>query len=136
MSSEIEITRVYDAPRELVWNAWTEPEQLAAWWGKRGWTARLDSIELDLRPGGTFRVTTVNDEDGSEMTNEGTYTDVDEPRRLAFGATVVTFTDLGDGRTEMTFRTTTEASGELLGRMKGGVESAFGRLEDHLKETK
>jgi hypothetical protein len=35
----------------------------------------------------------------------------------------------------MTFRTTTEASGELLGRMKGGMESAFGRLDDHLKET-
>ena len=136
MSSEIEITRVYDAPRELVWTAWTEPEQLAAWWGKRGWRARLDSIELDVRPGGTFRVTTVNEKDGSEMTNEGTYTEVEEPRRLAFGATVVTFTDLGGGRTEMTFRTTTEASGELLGRMKGGVESAFGRLEDHLKESK
>jgi len=135
VTREISITRVYEAPRRLVWAAWTEPAQLAAWWGKRGWTARLDSIELDVRPGGTFRVTTVNDEDGSEMTNEGTYTEVEEPRRLAFGETVVTFTDLGDGRTEMTFRTTTEASGELLSRMKGGVESAFGRLEEHLKET-
>ena len=135
MSSEIEITRVYAAPPQLVWNAWTEPAQLAAWWGKRGWTARLDSVELDVRPGGRFRVTTVNDQNGSEMTNEGTYTEVDEPRRLAFGESVVTFTDLGDGRTEMTFRTTTEATGELLGRMKGGMESAFGRLDDHLKET-
>ena len=53
------------------------------------------------------------------MTNEGTYTEVEEPRRLAFGETVVTFTDLGDGRTEMTFRTTTEASGELLGPHEG-----------------
>ena len=135
MKHEITITRVYDAPPRLVWAAWTEPEQLAAWWGKRGWTARPESIELDVRPGGNFRVTTVNDDDGSEMTNEGTYTEVDEPRRLAFGESVVTFTDLGDGRTEMTFRTTTEASGELLGRMKGGMESAFGRLDDHLKET-
>src|ERR671917_540283 len=49
-----------------------ERAQLAAWWGKRGWTARLDSVELDVRPGGNFRVTTVNDADGSEMTNEGT----------------------------------------------------------------
>ena len=136
MSTEITITRVYHAPPQLVWDAWTEPAQLAAWWGKRGWTARLDSVELDVRPGGRFRVTTVNDQNGSEMTNEGTYTEVDEPRRLAFGETVVTFTDLGDGRTEMTFRTTTEATGELLGRMKGGMESAFGRLDDHLKETR
>ena len=136
MNRDLKITRVYDAPRGEVWKAWTEPERLATWWGKRGWTARLDSVELDVRPGGNFRVTTVNDDDGSEMTNEGTYTEVDEPRRLAFGETVVTFTDLGDGRTEMTFRTTTEATGELLGRMKGGMESAFGRLDDHLKETR
>jgi uncharacterized protein YndB with AHSA1/START domain len=134
VSTEIRITRVYAAPPQLVWNAWTEPAQLAAWWGKRGWTARPESVVLDVRPGGRFSVTTVNDADGSEMTNEGTYTEVDEPRRLAFGETVVTFTDLGDGRTEMTFRTTTEATGELLGRMKGGMESAFGRLDDHLKE--
>jgi uncharacterized protein YndB with AHSA1/START domain len=132
---EISITRVYDAPRPLVWAAWTQPEQLAAWWGKRGWTARPESVELDVRPGGTFRVTTVNVEDGSEMTNEGSYTEVEEPRRLAFGDTVVTFTDLGEGRTEMTFHTTVEASAELLGRMQGGLESAFGRLDDHLKET-
>lgn len=135
MTREVSITRVYDAPRQLVWDAWTQPGQLAGWWGKRGWTARPDSIVLDVRPGGTFRVTTVNDQDGSEMTNEGTYTEVEEPRRLAFGATVVTFADLGDGRTEMTFHTTVEASEELLGRMQAGLESAFGRLEDHLKET-
>ena len=135
MSTEITITRVYDASPQLVWDAWTEPRQLAAWWGKRGWAARPESVVLDVRPGGTFRVTTVNDEDGREMTSEGTYTEVEEPRRLAFGETVVTFTDLGDGRTEMHFRTTSEATGALLGRMKGGLESAFGRLHDHLKET-
>ncbi len=75
----IEIKRVYGAPRERVWSAWTEPAQLARWWGKRGWTARLDTIEMDVRPGGTFRVTTVNDEDGSEMTNDGTYSESFRP---------------------------------------------------------
>ena len=135
MKREIAITRVYDAPRQLVWEAWTQPAQLAAWWGKRGWTARPDSIVLDVRPGGTFRVTTVNDEDGSEMTNEGTYDEVDEPERLVFGETVVTFTDLGDGRTEMTFQTTMEASAALRDRAAGGVASAFERLAEHLKET-
>ncbi len=99
MNRELRLTRVYDAPRELVWKAWTEPERLATWWGKRGWTARLDSIELDVRPGGVFRVTTVNDEDGREMTSDGIYTEVVEPERLAFGESVVTYTDLGDGRT-------------------------------------
>ena len=132
MSREITITRVYAAPREAVWRAWTEPHQLAAWWGKRGWTARLESIELDVRPGGTFRVTTVNDEDGSEMTNEGTYTEVREPERLVFGETVVTFTDLGDGRTEMTFHTTMRTSAAIRDAARGGLQSAFDRLGELL----
>ncbi len=128
MNRELEITRVYDAPRDQVWKAWTEPARLAAWWGKRGWTARLDSIEMDVRPGGVFRVTTVNDDDGREMTNDGTYTEVVEPERLAFGASVVTFTDLGDGRTEMTFSTAVA----LSERAAGGLASAFERLAEHL----
>jgi uncharacterized protein YndB with AHSA1/START domain len=130
--AEIDIRRVYAASPQRVWDAWTQPDQLAKWWGKRGWTAIPESIVLDVRPGGSFRVTTVH-ESGEEMTNEGTYTEVDEPRRLTFGETVVTFTDLGDGRTEMHFHTTTEATGELLKRMQGGVESAFERLEEALK---
>jgi uncharacterized protein YndB with AHSA1/START domain len=132
VATEISIRRVYRAGPQQLWDAWTRPEELACWWGKRGWNARPDSIVLDVRPGGTFRVTTVSDHDGSEMTNEGTYTEVDEPRRLALGETVVTFTDLGDGRTEMHFQTTNEASGELLQRMQGGLESAFERLEETL----
>jgi len=128
---EIDIRRVYTATPQQIWDAWTQPEQLARWWGKRGWSAVPESIVLDVRPGGTFRVTTVNDR-GEAMTNDGTYDEVDEPRRLTFGETVVTFTDLGDGRTEMHFHTTTEASGELFQRMQGGVESAFERLEEAL----
>ena len=131
----IEIRRVYPAPRERVWRAWTEPAQLARWWGKRGWTAQLDTIEMDVRPGGTFRVTTINDEDGSEMVNEGIYSEIVAPERLAFGEAVVTFTDLGDGRTEMSFRTTIEADVALTERARGGLNSAFERLEEHLKET-
>ena len=73
-------------------------------------------------------MTTVNDDDGREMTNDGTYTEVVEPERLAFGASVVTFTDLGDGRTEMTFHTTVA----LSERAAGGLASAFERLAEHL----
>jgi uncharacterized protein YndB with AHSA1/START domain len=130
---ELSITRVYDASPQQVWDAWTEPAQIARWWGKRGWNAQPETIVLDVRPGGTFRVTTVNEQDGSEMTNEGTYREVDEPRLLSFGETEVTFRELGDGRTEMTFHTTTEASDELFQRMRQGVESAFGRLEEVLR---
>jgi uncharacterized protein YndB with AHSA1/START domain len=95
---EITITRVYDAPRELVWKAWTEPERLATWWGKRGWTALPESIVLEPRPGGRFFVTTVN-ADGAEMTTDGVFTEVVEPERLAFTGGSVTFTELPGGRT-------------------------------------
>jgi uncharacterized protein YndB with AHSA1/START domain len=132
MADPIVITRVYSASPQRLWDAWTQPDQLAKWWGKRGWNAIPESIVLDVRPGGTFRVTTV-DETGEEMTNEGTYGEIDEPRRISFGASTVTFTDLGDGRTEMHFQTTTEATGELLQRMQTGMHSAFGRLEEVLR---
>jgi uncharacterized protein YndB with AHSA1/START domain len=124
--SEITITRVYDAPRELVWKAWTEPERLATWWGKRGWNAIPESIVIDARPGGLFRVTTLNAH-GKEMTTEGTFAEVVEPERLAFTGGSVTLTELPGGRTRMVFRTTvTSAAAE------GGIRSAFDRLNEHL----
>ena len=51
---KIAITRVFDAPRELVWKAWTDPAQLAAWWGKRGWNALPSTITMEVRPGVPF----------------------------------------------------------------------------------
>jgi uncharacterized protein YndB with AHSA1/START domain len=127
----IEITRVFDAPRERVWRAWTEPEQLVRWWGKRGWTAQLDSIAMDVRPGGAFRVVTVNDSDGREMVNDGVYLEVVEPERLSFGDASVTFTDLGDGRTRMDFRTGVRE--DVRAAAIAGLGSAFDRLGEHVQ---
>jgi uncharacterized protein YndB with AHSA1/START domain len=129
---EITIRRVFDAPRELVWRSWTEPERLARWWGKRGWTTPLSSVTMDVRPGGAFRLTSVSDEDGAEMRMDTTYREVVEPERLAFGEATVTLTDLGDGRTEMIFRTTMQATDELRGRAEAGLSSAFDRLAELL----
>jgi uncharacterized protein YndB with AHSA1/START domain len=124
----IEITRVYDAPRDRVWRAWTDPGELARWWGKRGWTAQPDSIVMDVRPGGTFRVTTVHDDDGRTMVSEGVYQEVVEPERLSFGESTVTFTDLGDGRTRMDFRTSARMDETAV----GGFNSALDRLQEQL----
>ena len=140
---EISVTRVLDAPREAVWKAWTEPGQLARWWGPRGWSTPVSQVTIDVRPGGTMRVTSVSDEDGAEMTTEGVFTAVDEPERLAFeeasedawhdGAeSVVTFTDLGDGRTEMTLRSTIRTSDEMAVRAEAGLRSAIDRLGELL----
>ena len=139
----ITITRILDAPRELVWKAWTEPEQLACWWGARGWSTPLESVTIDLRPGGSVRLTSVRDEDGRTMTTEAVYLEVVEPRRLAFAEAAredchegavgtVSFTDLGDGRTEMVFHSTIQTTGELGGNAQAGLESAFDRLGEHL----
>ena len=143
---EITVTRVFDAPRELVWKAWTEPEQFVRWWGKRGWNTPLSSVTMDVRPGGAFRWSSVSDEDGAEMSSDGVYREVVEPERLVFGpgprdgddgngVATVTFTDLGDGRTEMTFHTIVQMSDDLRARAEAGLASGFDRLAEHLAPT-
>jgi len=126
---EITITRVFDAPRERVWRAWTEPAEIARWWGKRGWSTPPESVTLDVRPGGTFRLNSINDEDGREMPLDTTFREVVEPERLRFGEATVTFTDLGDGRTRMDFRTSTPMDETAA----GGFNSALDRLEEELQ---
>ena len=144
-AQEITITRVFDAPRELVWKAWTEPDQLAQWWGPRGSRAPLEKITMDVRPGGTLRVTSVSAE-GQEMTVQGVYREVVEPERLVFeepaegswhdgAVSVATFTDLGDGRTEMVVQTTTHTTEEMRLQAQTGMESTFDRLGEYLGGT-
>jgi uncharacterized protein YndB with AHSA1/START domain len=142
-SQEITITRVYDAPRDVVWKAWTDPEQLAQWWGASGWTNPVERITLDTRPGGPFSVTSVSDEDGTEMTIAGVFREVVQPERLVFeepaagswhdgAVSVMTLTDLGDGRTEMTVRTTIQTTDEMRAEAQEGMKTSFERLAEHL----
>jgi uncharacterized protein YndB with AHSA1/START domain len=140
---EITITRVFDAPRELVWKAWTEPEQLARWWGPGGWSNPVERIAMDVAPGGTFRVTSVSDEDGSEMTVQGSYREVVEPERLVFeepaegswhegAVSEATFADLGDGRTELVVHTTIHTTDEMRANAEAGMSGTFDRLGEYL----
>ena len=76
---EIVMTRVFDAPRHLVFDAWTKPELLARWFGPRGWTVPV--CEIDLRPGGAFRYV-LRGPDGSEVVMRGVYREVVPPERL------------------------------------------------------
>jgi uncharacterized protein YndB with AHSA1/START domain len=142
-ASEITLTRIYDAPRQAVWDAWTQPDQIARWWGKRGWNTPPSSVTMDVRPGGVFRLNSIHEETGAELPVEAVFREVVEPERLSFAETprddchegavgTVTFTDLGDGRTEMRFRTTIEASEEIRRSAAGGLASAFDRLAEHL----
>jgi uncharacterized protein YndB with AHSA1/START domain len=93
-------------------------------------------VTLDVRPGGAFRLNSISDADGSEMPLDAVYVEVVEPERLVFARgderATVTFADLGDGRTEMTFRTTMTATEALRDRAVAGMASAFDRLAEQL----
>ena len=75
------ITRVFDAPRELVWKAWTESERLAQWWGPKGFT--MGVCKLDLRPGGVFHYS-MQTPDGREMWGKFVYREIVKPERIVF----------------------------------------------------
>lgn len=77
---EIVITRVFNAPRELVWNVWTEPKHMEQWWGPKGFTTRV--IELDLRPGGQWRFVMIGP-DGTEYPIKGIFREVIPPKGLS-----------------------------------------------------
>ena len=76
---EFVITRIFDAPRELVWKAFTEPARLEQWWGPRGFTTRVHKLEL--RPGGSF-LYSQRMPDGREMFGKWVYREIVAPERL------------------------------------------------------
>ncbi len=103
-------TRVFDAPRALVFRCMIEPEHLTHFWGPAGVHTPRDGITVDARPGGVFETTMVSDADGSWYTMHAVFSEVAEPERLvwtepASGVTTIsTFRDLGGNRTEVTIR--------------------------------
>src|SRR5712691_5788344 len=78
---ELTITRVFDAPRDLVFAAWTQPERAARWWGPQGFTTI--SCDMDVRPGGVWR-RCMRSPDGTEHRKCGVYREIVEPERLVF----------------------------------------------------
>lgn len=79
--NELRITRIYDAPAQAVWDAWTDPAQVAQWWGPRGFTITTHS--KDLKPGGTWRYT-MHGPDGTDYLNVTRYFEVENFRRLVY----------------------------------------------------
>jgi uncharacterized protein YndB with AHSA1/START domain len=109
----IEITRVFDAPRERIWAEWTEPERFADWYGGPDATIPLATVTMDVRPGGHWSLTMLFGP--REIHWHGEYREVVPPQRLVFTVTdipgtepeelvIVDLIDLGDGRTEMRFQ--------------------------------
>jgi uncharacterized protein YndB with AHSA1/START domain len=145
-SNEIRITRIYDAPVRAVWDAWTLPEQVAKWWGPRGFT--LTTHGKDLRAGGHWRYT-MHGPDGVDYPNHATYHVVDPHRKLVYdhGATddrpalfhvTATFTEV-NGKTTMELIFTLpspEAAAEIAKHIKqAGGSATWDRLAEHLEEV-
>jgi len=82
-TKQFTITRVFDAPRALVWRAWTDPDEAALWWHPRGVITPRESVDLDVRPGGRYRYTMIAP-DGSEYPTAGVYREITPPERLVF----------------------------------------------------
>jgi len=140
---ELIITRIFDAPREVVFKAWTDPRHAMNWWGPRDYPAT--HLEMDLRPGGAWRGCLTSIADGSELWHKGVFREVAPPERLVFTfaweeegergletLVTVTFADRG-GKTLMTFRHAPFQSVEERDGHRGGWTSAFDRLEEHLR---
>jgi uncharacterized protein YndB with AHSA1/START domain len=143
-ANEIAITRFYDAPVQMVWDAWTDPAQVAQWWGPRGFT--LTTHSKDLRPGGSW-VYTMHGPDGVDYPNDTKYIEVIPLSRLVYdhGAhdgkpplfrVTVDFTDQGGGTTRMDMRMTHATPQALLESKKiirkAGGNSTWDRLAEYL----
>ena len=140
---EIATERVFDAPRERVFAAYTDPELIPEWWGPRGTTTIVD--QMDVRPGGQWRFVHRND-DGSETAFRGTYREVTPPERIVQtfewegmpGHVLVetaTFEDLGEQTrvtTSSLFHTPEERDGMLESGMESGLTETHERLDQLL----
>lgn len=148
VGKEVTITRMFDAPREVVYDVWTDEKHIAAWFGPLHFTN--PHVEMDVRPGGKM-VIHMQGPDGNVYPSIGAFTDVTPPERLAFtsaayagigGAflledlTTITFTEK-DGQTELTMhavilRATPEAT-EALAGMEQGWNETLDKLNGYLE---
>jgi len=139
---EIVTTRVFDAPRALVFESWTDPEQLKVWWGPRGFTNTFH--HFDMKPGGAWRYT-MHGPDGTNYENEMKFVEITEPARIVidhaspprFQLTVL-FEELGD-QTKITFRQLFETSAVYDGVKRFAVqgnEDNLERLANHVAKKR
>ena len=154
-SRELTIVRVFDAPRELVWKTWTDPERVKRWWGAKGFTAPV--YKADLRVGGRY-LYCMRSPDGQDVWGTGVYREIVPPERIVatdsfadekgnivpathygMGADMplellvtVTFEEHG-GKTKLTLRHAGFAPGEDRDSAQTGWNQSFDKLAEALK---
>jgi uncharacterized protein YndB with AHSA1/START domain len=144
-SNEIRITRVYDAPVKAVWDAWTDPKQVAQWWGPRGFT--LTTHSKDLRTGGSWSYT-MHGPDGVDYPNKTQYLEVEKYSKLVydhganddrpalFRVTVLFSETKGKTKMEMSMALATPEAAEETRKFikKAGGDSTWDRLAEYLEK--
>lgn len=146
---ELSATRLLDAPRELVWEVWTDPKHLAVWWGPNGFTNTIQ--EMDVRAGGAWRLI-MHGPDGTDYQNKMRYLEVVKPERLVYKHTgdagtepvnfhvTVTFAEEG-GKTRLTMRAlfASAAARQHVIQKYGadeGMEQNLARLEQYVTRAR
>lgn len=141
---EVVITRIFDAPRALVFKAWTDPEHLKRWWGPKMFTNPV--CEVDARVGGAWRIV-MRGPDGVDYPCGGVYREIVEPERLVFtniatdndgnpildGLTTVTFEEQG-GKTKLTLTTRAVALVDYAAAYLQGMEAGWTQSLESLAE--
>jgi uncharacterized protein YndB with AHSA1/START domain len=137
-TDELLITRVFDAPRELVFRCMIDPEHLTHFWGPVGTNTPLDDITVEARPGGVFETVMVNDADGSRYPMRAVYVEVVEPEKLVWSdptsgmTTTSTFSDIGGSRTEVRIHQTHVPAAYLSAEAQAGFSSSLDRFATYL----
>lgn len=139
------LNRVFNAPRERVFRAWIDPQQMTQWWGPEGYTAPV--CELDARPGGAWLVH-MQAPDGHVQPMGGTYHEIDEPakivcttfvkddagRFLVEGFHIITFEAMADGRTKLRLESTlVQLAPEWEAARHGGMQHGWSTSLDKLE---
>nr|RNJ66175.1 MAG: SRPBCC domain-containing protein [Leptolyngbya sp. IPPAS B-1204] len=143
---ELTITRIFDAPRSLVFQVWTQPEHFARWLGPKDFTTTF--CQMDVRLGGTYRAC-IQSPEGTDHWMQGIYQEIVKPERLVFTfawedeqgkpkhQTLVTVTLAEQGRkTRMTFHQAIFESVESRNSHQTGWSECFDRLEVYLADAR
>lgn len=135
------IKRTFDAPRDLLWKVWSDPEQAKNWWGPKGFTAPV--VELDERPGGKWRAM-MRSPDGKELWQHGVYREIVPPEKISFTSiwdanpaeeTLITITFAARGnKADMVFQQGEFTSVEDRNANEGGWNESFDRFATYLKK--
>ena len=140
-------TRVFAAARERVWREWTEPACFADWFGGPTCEIPIETVAMDVRPGGAWRLTMFCNPGRGEINWTGEYREVAAPERLVFTISdepggdpyelvTVVLTDLGDGRTEMRLEQRGNMPAEQYGPAERGWGAFFDRLDERLTDDR